>query len=126
MELIDGDLKVEFIDIGEGWCGDYNPDDSEDEELLRFYVSRRGRKDADEEEWIDLDDGSYCTAMPVSAPEDIQRRALDVLMREARDSLEGGGFKKTMEWMSWISLDDFPPLDSPHETGRPIGGSHNG
>ena len=38
IELIRGGRKVEWIDIGEGWSGDYDPDDPDDIALLRFDV----------------------------------------------------------------------------------------
>ena len=37
-EVIRGDRKVEWVDIGEGWNGDYDPDDPDDTALLRFDV----------------------------------------------------------------------------------------
>ena len=38
-ELIKDRVKVEWVELGEGWWGDYDPDDPMDEELLRFDVS---------------------------------------------------------------------------------------
>ena len=40
-ELINDGVRIQLHDdCGEGWDGDYNPDDSDDEPLLRFDVDR--------------------------------------------------------------------------------------
>jgi len=39
-EMIRDNIMVEWVELGEGLCGDYNPDDPDDIELLRFDVSR--------------------------------------------------------------------------------------
>jgi len=35
-KLKKGKVIIEWVELGEGWSGDYNSDDPEDEELLRF------------------------------------------------------------------------------------------
>jgi hypothetical protein len=59
MELIRGNLKVEFDYIGEGLSGDFNPEDPLDIPLLRFYISKLNP----EGEWEYLEKGSYCTGV---------------------------------------------------------------
>ena len=39
MMLEEDGIRVEWEDIGEGICGDYNPEDPDDIPLLRFSVS---------------------------------------------------------------------------------------
>jgi len=75
-ELCRGTIKVEWVDLGEGWSGDYNPDDPEDESLLRFDVSEWDN----ELGWIEISDASYCTQMPVDTPKEILQRALELIM----------------------------------------------
>lgn len=93
-----GNIEVELVNIGEGLSGDYNPDDPDDVQLLRFYVYRDGEQ---------MDYGSFCTLMPVDTPQYIIDHALRFLMKEVEDSLEAGGFKKAMEFCSWMEPADF-------------------
>lgn len=102
MELIENDLRIEFEDCGEGWDGDYNPDDPEDTALLRFYVSER-TTDA-EGGFSEIEDASYCTQIAVDAPEDKQRELLRTIMDEVRPVYESGeSIKRICETMSWLS-----------------------
>ncbi len=102
MELIKDRVKVEWVELGEGWCGDYNEDDPEDEELLRFDVSWLD----DDGEWIDPGDVSYCTRFPANSTEEQQRQGLEMLMNAFYEPLmDGHSGKKIGEAMSWIGLD---------------------
>ena len=113
MSIRDGVLRVDWYNADEGLCGDYDPDDPDDINLLRFdvYVMR------EPEAWDDLDDGwravedaSYCTNMPASAPDEILERALRVLFREYRDVIDDYPYhsvKKLGEALSHISDSDF-------------------
>ena len=102
IELIKGDLKVEIVSIGEGLSGDYDPDDPDDVELLRFYCSQR-TKDGFE----DFDDASYCTRVPASTDTVLVERMAEVIMRELERAVDGGGSpKKPMEQMSWITVEE--------------------
>ena len=71
------------------------------QELLRFDVSRQ---DADGQ-WEQIQDGSYCTLMPVDTSSEILRAALAHILREI-----GGGFnvKRRLEQLSWLAPEDFP------------------
>ena len=105
IELIRGCRKVEWIDIGEGWSGDYNPDDPTDTPLLRFDVLELTKveglfSDSPELEWEVLDDASYCTQMPADTSEADLRRAAEIIM----DATYGKtNIKKICEELSWIS-----------------------
>jgi len=105
IELIRGGRKVEWIDIGEGWSGDYNPDDPTDTPLLRFDVLELTKveglfSDSPELEWEVLDDASYCTQMPADTSEADLRRAAEIIM----DATYGKtNIKKICEELSWIS-----------------------
>ena len=79
-EVIRGDRKVEWVDIGEGWNGDYDPDDPDDTALLRFDVLELTNihglfSDSPVMEWEVLDDASYCTQMPADSSEADQYQA---------------------------------------------------
>ena len=97
MELQRGDVKIAWVDLGEGWHGDYNPDDPEDDELLRFDIYK-----ATKHGWEALDDGSYCTRTPTSTPEDVQLRLLVYLLDALYTPVMQGEYKRRAEEMSWI------------------------
>lgn len=101
--LVRGDVAVEWEYIGEGWGGDYDEADPQDEPLLRFYVQRR----TPDGEWADVEDASYCTQMPATATPAQRRRGLEILMERFYDDVVAGkSVKKLGEEMSWIGLDD--------------------
>jgi len=97
MEMTLGAYKAEWVDIGEGMDGMYDPENPDDVALLRIdtYELVNG-------EWEMIDDGSYCTAMPVDTPPEILDAGLRVILEELND-LGGASAKKTMEGMSWMS-----------------------
>lgn len=102
LELIKDDVKVEWVNLGEGWNGDYNPDNPEDTNLLRFDVSclENGL-------WCPVEDASYCTQVPASTPEPELRRLLQVLLDEVYSGVHGGhSVKKLCERLSWIKPGD--------------------
>jgi len=99
--LTRGRMRVEFANIGEGWSGDYNPDDPEDDNLLRFYVQFQTNG-----EWEDVEAASYCTQTPVATPEPVLHLLLTLIMdRVYRESAEVRGdlnLKRIGEELSWI------------------------
>lgn len=115
----DGLVKVVWVDLGEGLSGDYDPEDPEDESLLRYdaYVrwdqenpSRNELRDLeldpfaeDGNTWAVRQDSSYCTQTRADTPiEDLH--ALALLIAEAlADDLDNGSWKRTAEEMSWVS-----------------------
>ena len=109
-----GNIKVEWVELGEGLCGDYNPDDPDDIELLRFDVSYQN----DKGEWLEIPDSSYCTMMPVKAPDEIRQKALQVIFNEYYHALSGHyhehspSVKHLGEWLSWICPEDFEQVTS--------------
>lgn len=78
MELIKGNVKVEWTYIGEGVSGDYEEDDPEDERLLRFYIYTR---ENESEDFVYVEDSSYCTNFPLESTEEEKRNGLEVLMQ---------------------------------------------
>lgn len=103
MELIRDNVKVEWVELGEGWNGDYDENDPNDVELLRFDVSVLING-----EWVEKEDASYCTRFPVSAPDEQKIKGLQLLMNEFHDALSGdveNSVKKLGERLSWIGPD---------------------
>jgi|TARA_Y100001949_G_scaffold55972_1_gene47051 hypothetical protein len=109
IELIRGDRKVEWVDLGEGWNGDYDHDDPLDQALLRFDVLElrqvREPTHADDDaahEWVCLDDASYCTQMPAVSSDTELRRGAEIIMSATWGK---SNIKKVCEQLSWISPD---------------------
>lgn len=99
--LIKFPVKVEWVELGEGLDGDYNEDDPEDVELLRFDVYEWVNG-----EWEPVDNASYCTNFPVSATKEQRREGLKVLMAGVyKDLVSGNSIKKICEKLSWIGIE---------------------
>lgn len=103
MSINDDRIRVDFVNIGEGYQGNYNPDDPEDRNLLRFDVYCR---DSGKDEWREVDDASYCTTIPADTPHEVLESKIRILFAEYRSVtdhiLEGGSVKKLGETLSWI------------------------
>jgi len=98
--LVRGNLKIELEYIGEGWNGDYDPDNPDDEKLLRFTCLMSNES----EDWEQIDDASYCTRLPESISDEEAEKALRILM----EGIENRGLlsiKKECERLSWIGID---------------------
>jgi len=107
VSVIRGDRKVDWVDLGEGLSGDYDPSDPNDVAMLRFdvlelqQVHEPTHADEDEaHEWVAMDDASYCTQMPADTSDKILRRGATMLMNATygKDNI-----KKICEELSWIS-----------------------
>lgn len=55
-----GRYTLEWVDLGEGFDGDYDPENPDDRPLLRADLYGDGEA---------LDGGSYCTQAPVTTPD---------------------------------------------------------
>lgn len=103
MELIEDGVKAEFENIGEGCCGDYNPDDPDDVNLLRFYVSK-----LENGKWEGVEDASYCTQLPAQTSKIVLMMALRHIMEEVGDEVRSdSSIKKICERLSWLSPKSF-------------------
>jgi hypothetical protein len=93
-----GNRKVCWEWIGEGWSGDYQEDDASDTPLLRFSCFEKiGRK------WVEMNDSSYCTRMPITSPKShLERGAKEIL-----EAIEDVCYKKRLEELSWLCPEDF-------------------
>ena len=92
--LTKGRVRIDLEHIGEGWNGDYQPDNANDAPLLRFYVY------LDDEA---IEDASYCTQLPDTLPPETKAAAIVYLMEEIYNpASEGHSIKKLCERLSWI------------------------
>jgi hypothetical protein len=90
-----GMIRVQWVRLGEGLHGDYNPNNEDDIELLRFDVLELDNQG----EW-ELQE-SYCTTMPVETPYNIQLAALYRIMDEIYDpARRGDSVRRTLEYLS--------------------------
>jgi hypothetical protein len=98
MELIHKNIMVEWVDLEEGYSGDWDPDDPEDVSLLRFDVSRRKNG-----EWVEISDASYCTLFPKNTSETLKTKALKYIMSQIySDASCDQSIKRLCEKLSWI------------------------
>ena len=98
----DETIKAVLEDIGEGVCGDYDPEDADDIQLLRFsaYINNDGI-------FEQMNDASYCTQIPLSTPYGELARLCMVIFEKYRDVADayrnGSSVKKLGERLSWLS-----------------------
>ena len=114
-ELVKGNVMVCWVELGEGWDGDYDPDDPDDEELLRFDVLvKEGLNDDTTTQWSEVE--SYCTAVPVTATPEERARGLKLIMDEVYDAIQAdAGIKHICGSLSWMTIQtlrtDHPVID---------------
>ena len=76
LPVIEDDLiRIKWVNIGEGIHGDYNENNPNDVNLLRFDVSVK----TDDGTWEDIEDASYCTQVPADTPKDDLKELLLIL-----------------------------------------------
>jgi hypothetical protein len=92
----DGSVRVEWVYTDEGWWGDYDSSNPEDEALLRFDIHLRTP-----DGWIEMEDGSYCTRVPYDTPEDDLVKLAQVMANTMADTPG----RRTAEVLSWVSPD---------------------
>lgn len=121
MELVREPVRVELEWIGEGWSGEYDDRDPDDEPLLRFTVSHRV-----DGEWEQVDDASYCTQLSALAvTEEERRRILTSIMEQVYDDVASGrSIKRLCEELSWLGRNDVTmPIGSQQTEQAPEGHS---
>lgn len=99
IELTIGPVRVSFEHIGEGYSGEYNPNDPEDRRLLRFYIEERD-EDGD---WNDVDNGSFCTTLTTDTSiKDLVNYLTLIWGRVWEKLLAGESIKRECEKLSWL------------------------
>lgn len=103
LSICDDVLRVDWYNAGEGICGDFDPDNPDDINLLRFDVYVK-----DGDEWVEVEDASYCTNMPADSMK--LQAALEAIFKRYRAVIDGPEYpsvKKLGEELSNISEVDF-------------------
>ena len=96
--------RLEWVYLGEGYDLDFDPDDPDDEPLLRFdvYVWDDGGWNGE------ISDTSYCTQNNVkTSADDLIMMGRNILMDFAEAWDDGSSGKKILERCSWITPNDF-------------------
>ena len=97
-----GNIIVEWVYLDEGYSGEYDPSDPNDEQFLRFDISKRKGGFINP-----IDDASYCTHIKLQTPTYILQKALRVIMSYVWSRAESGdSIKKLCEWLSWINEEE--------------------
>jgi len=93
-----GDRQVTWEYIGEGYSGDYNENDPDDEPLLRFCCSKLV-----DGEWRELDDASYCTRLSTTTWSRYLVEAAGLIL----EAIQNESYKRRLEELSWLCEADF-------------------
>ena len=102
-------VRIDWVNIGEGLCGDYNSEDPEDINILRFDVSYNPYYApctvSDSIDWEEVEDASYCTTVPSDTEISELVRLAYIIHKEYRAVMEDypeASVKKLGERMSHI------------------------
>ena len=103
-----GDVRVTFEYIGEGLSGDYTGEE-DDVPQMRFYMHKKedrpdgGGTDHPDWDWVEVEDGSYCTRVSVDTPNDVLEKLAWILLDRVEGRINAGdSIKKLGEELSWI------------------------
>ena len=108
MNMHDDYLMAEWFNADEGICGDYNADDPDDVNLLRFDVMyNTNPPETDEPVWEGVEDACYCTQVDADEPVEKLVKLLWIIFKEYRNVLSaylsGSSVKRLGEGLSYIS-----------------------
>jgi hypothetical protein len=106
-------LELSLEPIGEGYSGDYDPDDPGDAELLRLDIAITseaaehfevyGEDDGGRPGWFLPDKTSYCTGVRADLPlEDLTAKAAAMARRAFIEMTNGRGLKSVAQDLSWF------------------------
>ena len=105
-------IRADWANIGEGFCGDFNPDDPNDDNLLRFYIYSHELDDEGnwilDSDWTDVEDASYCTYVSAKERPHVLFELLFVIFQRYNAVLSCDPYasvKKLGEELSYISSD---------------------
>lgn len=108
VEVVEDGIKAEWVNLYEGYEGDYDPDNSEDKNLLRFELSIW---DDELENYTEVPDSSYCTSIPADTDLEILESFLKIIISETKnDILNHGHAKRTCEYYSHLNEADILDL----------------
>ena len=93
-------FRADWVNIGEGYNGDYNPNNPQDENLLRFYVYYK----TEDDRWEDVEDGSYCTLVPADTDlVKLKDMLIAIINRYSDTDYPNCSVKKLGEELSWLT-----------------------
>jgi hypothetical protein len=95
------DIRVSLEYIGEGFNGDYDPENETDKPLLRFYIDQKV-----DGEFEGLEDASYCTNISVDIDIKDAKKVLLYIAKTVYPHIQKGYWKKVCEKLSWISIEE--------------------
>lgn len=99
-------IKVSLVNLDEGLSGDYDENDPDDVNLLRFDVYYRNPEEG-LDDWEPVDDASYCTNVEANSTKEHLEKVVRTLFKRYRDEYRniatGGSVKKMGEELSHIS-----------------------
>lgn len=97
--IIRENVRIDWVNLNEGYDGDYDPENPEDKNLLRFDVFHHDGKD-----WYGIEDGSYCTQVHAGATKEKLVEHLKQFMDIVYDDVsKHGKAKRLCEQLSWTS-----------------------
>lgn len=106
-----GNVKVAWVNLGEGLCGDYDPNDPDDRHLLRFdtYIAetaagRTNCEPSDQEGWLTANDGSYCTLVDAKTDQQTLKILAEKMAETLSVALDNGSFSRAAQTLSWFPL----------------------
>lgn len=108
-------VKVQWVNLGEGLNGDYNPNDPEDVNLLRFDVYHRN-----ECGWEPLDNGSHCVLMDANTPAVVLKYAAQYIYERITDGATTLSLKQILEECSYIHAETICPKSDPVRTKKDL------
>jgi len=104
MDTVGRKFRVDWLDVGDGRFGDYDPNNPEDVALLSFSLSEKKGED-----WKPLI--NLLTGLPVATPEAIRKKGTEmILARIGQVAKKHAGTEKILEAaqaMSFIELSWF-------------------
>ena len=100
---VSGLVKTSFEYIGEGYGGDFDPEDESDAPLIRFNIWRREKVD---DAWEQAISGSACTAIIVGTDPEWLRCWLRIFSVEAEYLITNyKSVKRLVEAVSWLNTE---------------------
>lgn len=113
-----GNIRVAWVCLGEGYNGMYDPDNPEDELLLRLDVAVKN-KETEDFELVE----SRCTCFAASASQQDQEAALEILLDRFWNSYSTGTHQclgALADEMSYISADTYHSVAMVAEQGEAL------
>lgn len=106
--LVSDGVRIDWDELGEGEFGEYNEDDPNDTEFLRFTIYRASDEDGDDG-WAEVEGGSWCSRIPVDTDDETRDAALWTLMDHHGDDVRAGDDRINSLKFADMKVDDISP-----------------